>query len=143
MKPLKQRFNEKVVTGPVHKCWHWAGAINGDGYGNMKVGGVALGAHRISYELHHSPIPDGMHVMHKCDNPACVNPAHLKLGTHLDNMKDMYSKGRRKAAAKLSSDDVKQVVNGNASAKVLSLVFGVSSARINQLRRAHARQLNS
>lgn len=77
-------------------CWLWTGALNNMGYGQFYVrarrGNVL--AHRWSYEHHNGPIGDGLFVMHSCDTPRCVNPAHLRVGTHQDNVDDMTAKGR-------------------------------------------------
>lgn len=81
-------------------CWTWTGSLKSDGYGRLGAGGRSgkyLCAHRVSYELHHGVIPEGMVVMHECDNPACVNPAHLSLGTYSDNTQQACDKGRMKS----------------------------------------------
>ena len=95
------RFWEKVdKNGPIHPtlttpCWIWTAFCNADGYGVFGTGAKTLiSPHRFSWELHFGPIPDGLWVLHKCDNPPCVNPSHLFLGTQLDNIQDMLSKGR-------------------------------------------------
>ena len=75
-------------------CWVWTGANNGLGYGVMRLGLKQVYAHRFSYEQFVSPIPDGLCICHKCDNPRCVNPDHLFLGTQKDNMQDCSRKGR-------------------------------------------------
>jgi hypothetical protein len=100
-RPLKDRFWEKVSKdGPRHKslgkCWVWTAAKEGTGYGSIGLGpGNGLGkAHRVSWELHYGTIPYGLCVLHKCDNPACVRPSHLFLGTQLDNARDKEGKGR-------------------------------------------------
>lgn len=85
-------FWPKVVKGP--ECWGWAGAKTPDGYGKLKTSGHRIYAHRLSYEIHHGPIPYGQHVLHRCDNPSCTRPDHLFAGTHSDNMKDCLAKGR-------------------------------------------------
>jgi hypothetical protein len=79
-------------------CWEWMASKNHGGYGFFHYQGVCRLAHRVSHILHGGDIPNGMSVCHRCDNPGCVNPNHLFIGTHLDNMRDMYSKGRRVAA---------------------------------------------
>lgn len=76
-------------------CWQWKGSSNKDGYGTTRYMGKSIMAHRLSFLLHGGEIPDGMCVLHSCDNPPCVNPDHLFLGTHQDNMDDMARKGRR------------------------------------------------
>jgi len=99
---IKERFEQKCEPVTETGCWIWTGCYSGKGrtgYGlfhtkTVKTGAKMKKAHRVSYELYKEEIPEGMLVCHKCDNPACVNPDHLFLGSHIDNMKDMISKGR-------------------------------------------------
>jgi hypothetical protein len=96
-KTLKERFFSKVECIPFHTCWEWIGAKSKKGYGSFWSGDYSIGTietHRQSWIIHNGAIPNGMHVLHKCDNPSCVNPAHLFLGTNMDNVKDMRDKGR-------------------------------------------------
>lgn len=79
-------------------CWNWTGFCNEDGYGLRRWHGRKVYAHRFSWELHNGPIPAGLKVLHHCDNPPCIRPEHLFLGTQQDNIKDMDAKGRRNPA---------------------------------------------
>ncbi len=87
------RFWEKVQK--TEGCWLWTANVNHAGYGKYWDGEDLVSAHRHSWTIHNGPIPAGMLVLHKCDNPPCVNPDHLFLGTHLDNNLDTLRKGRR------------------------------------------------
>lgn len=91
-----KRFWEKVDISDPTGCWNWTASVAGKGYGQIKVPKTRrqVYAHRLSYEFHFGPIPAGLLVCHKCDNPRCVRPDHLFLGTSEDNLVDMAKKDR-------------------------------------------------
>jgi hypothetical protein len=88
------RFEESFIPEPMSGCWLWERVVSPKGYGMFKSDRKTTRANRASWMIYRSPIPAGMLVLHKCDNPACVNPDHLFLGTNDDNIEDMHNKGR-------------------------------------------------
>lgn len=99
MKPITDRFWEKVNKNSDNGCWEWISSLNGNGYGAFFThlqpeGRKNHRAHRFSWELKNGEIPKGLWVLHKCDNRLCVNPDHLFLGDRIDNMRDCATKGR-------------------------------------------------
>lgn len=106
--PIADRFAGKYRVDE-SGCWIWIGKTDRTkmNYGRIYSGPAEkrwLKAHRASYEIHCGEVPDGMYVLHKCDRPQCVNPDHLFLGSHADNMKDMASKGRGKSSGYKGAD---------------------------------------
>lgn len=154
-RPLADRLWEKVDKSG--DCWVWtASSRNNQGYGLINTGGhdgpVRL-AHRVAYELTSGPIPEGMEVCHRCDNPLCCRPDHLLLGTHAENMRDMGDKGRAATAtldlhrprfrgvahgqAKLSGEQVREIRTRYAAGGVrqtdLAREYGVTQMAISRV----------
>lgn len=90
----RSRFFSKVSKGEPGGCWHWNAARMQSGYGNFGIDNYVHKAHRVSYALHNGSIPEGLMVLHKCDNPRCVNPEHLYAGTAKQNSQDAVRRGR-------------------------------------------------
>jgi hypothetical protein len=94
---LLERMLGKIIVDSVTDCWVWQGGKNNINYGLMRDGKKMRTVHRVSYEEHsQTKIPIGMSILHSCDNTLCANPAHLTMGTHQQNMRDMFAKGRAK-----------------------------------------------
>lgn len=121
-----ERFFMKVIL-PLSRdeCWGWKGCKDDCGYGTINIDYIRYRAHRLSYFLFIGN-PNGLEIMHTCDNPVCTNPLHLKAGSHQDNMNDMKSKNRQRSLAgeenknaKLTSKQVKQIRELHVSGKYL------------------------
>ncbi|MDQ1318728.1 MAG: hypothetical protein QG588_2390 [Candidatus Poribacteria bacterium] len=109
----EKRFWRYIDKKGEHECWNWKGG-KCRGYGIFWLQGKSYQAHRVMYEYEHLCVPRGMMVLHTCDNPSCVNPDHLKLGNHQDNMDDRSNKGRQskgedRYSAKLTEEDVRLI----------------------------------
>jgi len=141
---MEQRFLTKVVK--TDGCWNWTACKDRWGYGRFKINGKHCGAHRVSYELYKNKIPEGLLIRHSCDNPACVNPDHLKLGTVQDNVDDRtkrgrhkcgYRKGEKNGSAKLTEADVleiRQWLEFGYTQRVIAEMFGVAHSRISMIK---------
>jgi hypothetical protein len=101
MEDVSLRFWRKVIK--IEHCWEWAAYKNKKGYGQIKIQGKVLGAHRVSWLLAVGEIEAGLCVLHTCDNPKCVRPDHLFLGTNADNVDDKYKKGRAFCVTKFNT----------------------------------------
>lgn len=131
-----QRFWSK--TEPKESgCIEWTRAKRSYGYGAVRIERRSLAAHRVAFFLKNGPFPNGAEICHRCDNPPCCNPDHLFIGTHLDNMRDMFSKNRRisakgekHAAAKLTESQVRELrtryANKEGSMEKLGLQYGIT-----------------
>lgn len=124
-------------TETAEGCWEWRGPRSHD-YGTLRAEGAVWLAHRLSYTVFVGPIPEGDVICHRCDNPICMNPAHLFAGSQADNLHDMHNKGRgvrgsRQHAAVLTEDDVKSIRSDRARgvpALDLAARYGVHKRQI-------------
>lgn len=134
-------------------CWPWIGSVGSGGYGQVRVGGVLLKAHRRAWALANGePVGAGVVVLHTCDNPACCNPAHLKRGTQQENIADMKAKGRARSGpdhiwsrnrrrakgeangnAKLTAADVRGIRASSGNKRAIAARYGVSDVLIGKV----------
>lgn len=141
----QSRFNSKWSVD-INECWIWKGAKLPKGYGIIKIPCQRRQeyAHRLSYQIHIGDIPPGKHVLHRCDNPSCVNPKHLFLGDARTNAQDMRSKGRHlygelNAQAILTDKIVKKIKlmlsTGRFSQKEIASLFQISQITVSRIHR--------
>lgn len=104
------RFAAFVDKRSESDCWLWKGTKRAKGYGQFKWNGKNVAAHRMAYTLAYGSIPEGLLIRHTCDNPPCVNPNHLLVGTDADNVRDMMERGRHASAAKYPSALIEQIL---------------------------------
>lgn len=142
----KKRFLMRVGPATSTSCKEWTGSKNssfGHGQWRNEAGRIEL-THRAAWRMFIGPIPDGMSVLHKCDNPACVNPKHLFLGSQSDNMHDMWGKGRanpktrsgeKHAMSKLTEEAVLDIRGSQLSGVALAKLYGVSPTTICDVRK--------
>ena len=148
MASIETRFWRKVDKRGPDECWPWTASTVGGGYGQIGRGGRGGGneiAHRLSWMIANGPIPEGLYILHSCDNPICVNPAHLSPGTQKRNLDDMAAKGRanrigargeRGGLAKLTWPKVEKIrskYKEGARQVDLAKEFGVSQATISEI----------
>jgi hypothetical protein len=142
-RPLRERLEEKFQVTP--SCWRWKAGKNKDGYGLIGLRKQVLYAHRVSYELYVGPIPEGLHLLHLCDNPSCVNPAHLRPGTQLDNVKDMHAKGRARkrsdAFAKITSERLKMILTDAGANSDVASECEIGIATLYRIKRKYRNEL--
>lgn len=122
---LRARFHARIDERGEGECWVWTGARTKGGYGVMSGehrGDSPLRCHRVAYELHYGPIPDGLHVRHRCDNPPCCNPAHLLVGTNADNVADKVERNRQARTALRGSVNPSTNLNERAVAEIRRLL---------------------
>jgi hypothetical protein len=147
---VSARFWSKVEIAGPDDCWPWTGSTQHSGHGKFQASRegepkLLVMAHRWAYEFAHGPIPNGMVVRHRCDNPHCVNPAHLEVGTQLDNIADMHARGRAyipdpprllgesNPQSKLTDEEVSRLRSeASAGARQVNLArrFGISKAQV-------------
>lgn len=140
VKTVMERFFEKVLITP--GCWTWKAGLNHFGYGQFPMiinGKRKSGAHVVSFVLHGGTLKSGMFVCHKCDNPSCVNPDHLWLGTPMDNQIDMMQKkriqnGERHYMTTLTNDQAREILNSTERNAVLADRYGVNMQVIQRIK---------
>jgi len=136
---LSERFWEKVSK--TDTCWLWTAGTTKSGYGSIRINGAAKRAHRVAYEMLVGPIPEGAVLLHSCDTPACVNPAHLSIGSQKENIHDAIEKGRHCHGEKhwnykISPQIIKDIQSahvGGATGRAIAKHFAISESLVSKI----------
>lgn len=135
VRSINDSFFAKVKK--LESCWEWQGELDRYGYGKFRVGKIIAKAHRYSFELHYGDFDKSLHVLHNCDNPKCVNPTHLFLGSNKDNVADKISKGRQKfklhRLTQLEKDLVLKDLKESVTTKQIAERFEISIQTVKRL----------
>lgn len=141
----RERLDFYSIPEPNSGCLLWLGPVIVGGYGRIKVHGEVVLAHRLSYQLSCGPIPDGLEVCHRCDMPGCIEPGHLFLGSHKENMADMSAKRRNPKPrgadhwwAKLTAEKAEEIRAAKGRQKDIAARFGVSQQLVSNVRSGRA-----
>ncbi len=142
----RERLDRESIPEPTSGCTLWFGGADKHGYGRLTWNGRSVLAHRLSYECERGPIPKGLHLLHRCDNPACINPDHLRPGTQAENVADMMAKGRESRAPRpyhrgegnpnnrITEDVVRGVLLSDLPQRAAAKTFGIAGAWVQRIR---------
>jgi hypothetical protein len=133
-----ERLYSRLKRDPKTGCLEWQGATNSQGRGNIKIDGKVYQVHRVAWALEYGDIPPGVQILHKCDNPVCVELSHLFPGNATMNMLDMYNKGRHdviRANAVLTDEEVRAIRADKRNSIELAPIYGIHSSTIRRIRR--------
>jgi len=134
-------FEHQFIPEPNSGCWLWTGCLTNSGYGQLRLNGGPVLGHRLSWETHRGPIPEGAYVLHHCDVRCCINPDHLFLGDAAANFADMAAKGRftpprgeRQGSSKLTADKVIAIRADPRSYSQIGAEYGISTGMVTMLK---------
>jgi hypothetical protein len=135
----REKFERNFIKAGIDDCWPWSGSLYNDGYGAFFFEGKALRANIVALELDGRPVPKGHYACHTCDNPPCVNPAHLYPGTPAQNMADAKARGRLRAGeqshwARLQECDIAEIRRATGTHKAIAERYGVARATVTLIR---------
>lgn len=142
MLTMTEKFEAKVIK--TEGCWIWTANVDKDGYGKMRHGKTNRAAHRISWMIAYGELPNGM-LLHSCHNPKCVNPSHLRIGTHEDNMRDRmdngkYYTGESHPRCRISHDTVDLIKAATGTLEGIAERFGVSRSQVANIKQGRQRR---
>lgn len=140
---VRERFEQKFIPEPNSGCWFWTDSLDSYGYGRLVVTQsprhkLFVQAHRLSWRLYNGVLPEDLDVLHTCDMRSCVNPEHLYIGTHQDNMDDMVQRGRL-PQTRLTDKDVIAIRADIRSHRVIAAFYGVTLSHVYKVKSGRAR----
>jgi hypothetical protein len=141
LESLRKHLEEHSTPGP-NGCVDWTLSTRTDGYGQILVDGRHTGVHRVAYELTGKVIPPGLLILHSCDRPICINPAHLRVGTHAENTEDAFKRGRRTPpGAKITFEQAETIrvryAAGGITQRALGAEYGITPSAVSMIISGH------